>query len=90
MLPGPPWHYSGEMLTVGYLTDAAAVAALLPAPLQPVADDEHPEAVVMIFADWQSCSEAHEEVSDPVRSQYEEAFVVVRCRWEEQTWSRCV
>ena len=90
MLPSPPWHYSGEMLTVEYRTDPAAVAALLPAPLKPVHDDEDPGAVAMIFADWQSCSNAHEEVTDPVRSQYKEAFVVVRCRWNDQIWSRCV
>ncbi len=90
VLPGPPWHYSGEMLTVEYRTDPAAVAALLPAPLQPVHDDEDPGAVAVIFADWQSCSDAHEEVTDPVRSQYKEAFVVVRCRWQDQMWSRCV
>jgi acetoacetate decarboxylase len=90
MLPSPPWHYSGEMLTVEYRTDPAAVAALLPAPLTPVHDDEDPGAVAVIFADWQSCSDAHEEVSDPVRSQYKEAFVVVRCRWNDQIWSRCV
>lgn len=90
MLPGPPWHYSGEMLTVEYRTDPAAVAALLPKPLQPVHHDEDPGAVAVIFADWQSCSDAHEEVTDPVRSQYKEAFVVVRCRWQEQIWSRCV
>jgi acetoacetate decarboxylase len=90
LLPSPPWHYSGEMLTVEYRTDPAAVAELLPAPLTPVHDDEDPGAVAVIFADWQSCSDAHEEVSDPVRAQYKEAFVVVRCRWNNQIWSRCV
>jgi Acetoacetate decarboxylase (ADC) len=90
LLPSPPWHYSGEMLTVEYRTDPAAVAELLPAPLTPVHEDEDPGAVAVIFADWQSCSDAHEEVSDPVRAQYKEAFVVVRCRWNDQIWSRCV
>ncbi len=90
IVPSPPWHYSGEMLTVEYRTDPAAVAALLPAPLTPVQDNEDPGAVAVVFADWQSCSDLHEEVTDPVRSQYKEAFVVVRCRWREQIWSRCV
>jgi acetoacetate decarboxylase len=90
LLPPPPWHYSGEMLTVEYRTDPAAVAELLPAPLSPVHDNEDPGAVAVIFADWQSCSDAHEEVSDPVRAQYKEAFVVVRCRWNNEIWSRCV
>ena len=44
----------------------------------------------MIWADWQSCSSSREELLDPVRSQYKEAFVVVRCSFEGQTYSRCV
>ena len=35
-----------------------------------------------IFADWQSCSDGGEELLDPVRGQYKECFVVVRCRYE--------
>ena len=38
-----------------------------------------PGAVAIIWADWQSCSDRGEELLDPVRSQYKEAFVVVRC-----------
>ena len=30
------------------------------------------------------------EWDDPIRVQYREAFVVVRCRWNGQIWSRCV
>lgn len=30
LIPEPPWHYSGEMLTVEYRTDPARVAELLP------------------------------------------------------------
>ena len=29
ILPGPPWHYSGEMLTVEFRTDPANVAELI-------------------------------------------------------------
>src|SRR5262245_31107713 len=39
LLPPPPWHYSGTMLTLEYRTDPAAVAELLPAPLAPADDD---------------------------------------------------
>ena len=35
LLPPPPWHYSGDLLTVEYRTDPARVAELLPAPLAP-------------------------------------------------------
>lgn len=88
LLPEPPWHYSGAMLTLEYRTDPAAVAELLPAPLEPADDD--PGAVAIIWADWQSCSDTFEEVLDPVRCQYLEAFVVVRCKYQGQHYSRCV
>lgn len=88
LLPAPPWHYSGEMLTIEYRTDPAKVAALLPEGLNPA--DEDPGAVALIWADWQSCSDTFEELVDPVRSQYKEAFVVVRCKWRDETWSRCL
>jgi hypothetical protein len=88
LIPSPPWYYSGDLLTVEYRTDPARVAELLPAPLSLATED--PGAVAMIWADWQSCSSSREELLDPVRSQYKEAFVVVRCSFEGQTFSRCV
>ena len=44
----------------------------------------------MIWADWQSCSDTFEELLDPVRAQYVETFVVVRCQYRGETYSRCV
>ncbi len=88
LIPSPPWFYSGDLLTVEYRTDPARVAELLPAPLSLAAED--PGAVALIWADWQSCSSSREELLDPVRSQYKEAFVVVRCSFEGRTYSRCV
>lgn len=88
IIPNPPWHYSGAMLTVEYRTDPAAVAELLPPPLSLA--DEDPGAVAVIWADWQSCSDTFEELLDPVRSQYLECFVVVRCKYRGETYSRCV
>lgn len=88
LIPSPPWFYSGDLLTVEYRTDPARVAELLPAPLAPAAED--PGAVALIWADWQSCSASREELLDPVRAQYKEAFVVVRCSFAGRTYSRCV
>ena len=51
--------------------------------------EEDPDAVAIVFADWQSCS-AGAGLLDPVRSQYKEAFVVVRCRHDGETYSRCI
>src|SRR5438552_6423959 len=88
IVPPPPWHYSDDVLTIEYRTDPARVAALLPAPLEPA--DEDPGAVAVVFADWQSCSDTFEELLDPVRAQYREAFVVVRCAFRGELYSRCV
>jgi acetoacetate decarboxylase len=75
------------MITVEYRTEPDFVATLLP---EGAALAEHdPGAVALIWADWQSAGDDLSEVLDPVRSQYKECFVVVRCRWEGRTWSRC-
>jgi acetoacetate decarboxylase len=88
LIPSPPWHYSGDLLTVEYRTDPGRVAELLPEPLTPAPED--PGAVAIIWADWQSCGDSREELLDPVRAQYKECFVVVRCAYEGRTYSRCV
>ena len=82
ILPHMPWHYSGDLLTVEYRTDPSRVAELLPEPLTLVPDDHDPGAVAMIFADWQSCGDDLSELDDPVRSQYKEAFIVIRCMYQ--------
>lgn len=86
LIPPPPWHYSGEMITFEFRADPDRVAELLPAGA--TLADEEPGAVALIWADWQSCGDGFEELLDPVRSQYKECFAVVRCRWDGQTWSR--
>jgi acetoacetate decarboxylase len=90
LLPEPPWHYSGDLLTVEYRTDPKHLRALLPPDVELVNDDEDPGAVAFIWADWQSCGPDGAELLDPVRSQYKEAFVVVRCRYQGEIYSRCV
>ena len=88
LVPAPPWHYSGEMLTIEYRTEPERVSELLAPPLEPARDD--PGAVAVIFAEWQSCSDTLEELVDPLRAQYRECFVVVRCTYCDETYSRCV
>jgi acetoacetate decarboxylase len=88
IVPAPPWHYSGELLTIEYRTEPDRVRELLPEPL--TLEEEDPGAVALLWADWQSCSDGGEELLDPVRSQYKECFVVVRCRYRGETYSRCI
>ncbi len=88
LVPQMPWHYSGTLLTIEYRTDVEKVRALLPEELDLAGED--PGAVALIWADWQSCSEGGAELLDPARSQYLEAFAVVRCNFEGKNYSRCV
>jgi acetoacetate decarboxylase len=90
ILPPLPWHYSGDLLTVEYRTDPSAIASLLPEGVSLPLDDEDPGAVAFIWADWQSCGDDGAELLDPVRAQYKEAFVVVRCRYKGRLYSRCL
>lgn len=88
LVPAPPWHYSGDVLTLEYRAAPGSVGEWLPPGVEPAEDE--PDAVAVIWADWQSCSDDGEELLDPVRSQYKECFMVVRCRFEGETYSRCV
>lgn len=88
LVPSPPWYYSGTLLTVEYRTDPANVRSILPDDIQVAPED--PGAVALIWADWQSCSAGGLELLDPIRSQYLEAFIVVRCSYEGTVYSRCV
>ena len=88
VLPNPPWHYSGQLLTFEYRTDVDAVKAHLPEGIE-LADDD-PGAVALIWADWQSCGSDFAELLDPVRAQYKEVFLVVRCKYAGNTYTRCL
>lgn len=88
LLPSPPWHYAGDLLTIEYRTDPKMIGELLPKPLTLAAED--PGAVALIWADWQSCGGSQAEMLDPIRAQYKEAFFVVRCTFEGRTYSRCI
>jgi acetoacetate decarboxylase len=88
IVPPPPWHYSGDVLTIEYRTHPDNVVALLPTGVDPAPED--PGAVAIIWADWQSCGDDGAELLDPFRSQYKECFVVVRCSFRGQVYSRCV
>jgi Acetoacetate decarboxylase (ADC) len=75
IIPAPPWHYVGDFLVIEYWAEPAAVAAVLPPGLSPLAED--PGRCAALFVDWQSCSDSGEELLDPVRGQYREFFIVV-------------
>ncbi|HEY3736961.1 MAG TPA: acetoacetate decarboxylase family protein [Jatrophihabitans sp.] len=74
LVPPPPWHFSGEALGIDFKADPAAVAAVLPAPLEPVGDG----SASMVFIEWSSSADSDPRViADPARGQYREAYVQV-------------
>jgi acetoacetate decarboxylase len=75
LVPPPPWHYVGDFLVVDFHADPDAAVSLLPDGLEPFAED--PGRCAAVFADWQSFSQDGDELTDPVRSQYRECYLVV-------------
>jgi acetoacetate decarboxylase len=74
ILTPPPWHYSGELISVDFTADPSAVAALMPPGIEPAGDG----AASFVFADWSSASDADPRVrDDPARGQYKEAYVIL-------------
>jgi acetoacetate decarboxylase len=73
ILTAPPWHYSGEIVSVDFAAEPEVVAALLPPEIEPAGDG----SCTFVFADWCSASDADPRVrDDPARGQYKEAYVV--------------
>src|ERR1700712_3089787 len=74
LVPAPPWHFSGEALGIDFRADPAAIAAVLPAGLEPLGDG----SASFVFCDWSSSAEHDPRIAaDPARGQYREAYVAV-------------
>jgi acetoacetate decarboxylase len=82
----PPWHYSSDCLAIEYWADPAAVAALLPPGLVP--DDGSKGRAFFWFLDWQFTG-SNDELTDPARYQYREAFVLVEAIFEGTPVNYC-
>jgi acetoacetate decarboxylase len=74
ILTPPPWHYSGEIISVDFTAAPDVVAALMPPGIEPAGDG----SASFVFADWCSASDADPRIrDDPARGQYKEAYVVL-------------
>jgi acetoacetate decarboxylase len=82
----PPWHYSSDCIAIEYFTDPAAVAALL-APGLSLAEKAEGRAFFW-FLDWQFTG-SNDEITDPARYQYREAFVLVEAMFEQTPVNYC-
>jgi acetoacetate decarboxylase len=86
LVPPPPWHYVGDFLVIDYWCDPEAATALLPEGIEPHPD---PGRCAAVFADWQSFSEHGDELTDPVRSQYREFYIVVSAMLDGSEVTTC-
>jgi acetoacetate decarboxylase len=82
----PPWHYSSDCICIEYWADPTAVAALLPAGVK--ADPDSNGRAFLWFLDWQFTAE-NDEVTDPARYQYREAFVLLEAVFDGTPVNYC-
>jgi acetoacetate decarboxylase len=82
----PPWHYSSDCMAVEYWADPEAIAALLPPGLTP--DRKSAGRAFFWFLDWQFTG-SNDELTDPARYQYREAFALVEALFEGTPVNYC-
>src|ERR1700739_24877 len=70
----PPWHYSSDCIAIEFWADRSAVAAVLPPGL--AVDESSAGRGFFWFLDWQFTG-SNDELTDPARYQYREAFLLV-------------
>jgi hypothetical protein len=84
--PPPPWYYSADFLSIEFWADPSAIAATLPAGLDP--DPKAEGHAGAYFYDWQF-SGSNEEYLDPARYQYREFFILLDALFEGRPVSYC-
>ncbi|MDM0022800.1 acetoacetate decarboxylase family protein [Variovorax saccharolyticus] len=84
--PPPPWHYSSDIVGIEYWADPSLTAALLPPGLS--VDPETNGHSALLFLDWQFTAQ-NEELLDPSRFQYREAFVLIDAMRRDTPVSFC-
>src|SRR6201991_324382 len=75
----PPWHYSSDCIAIEYWADQKAIAALLPPGF--AVDEKSGGRAFFWFLDWQFTG-SNDELTDPARYQYREAFILVEAVFE--------
>jgi acetoacetate decarboxylase len=82
----PPWHYSSDCIAVEYWASPDAIQALLPPGLAP--DQKSNGRAFFWFLDWQFTG-SNDEVTDPARYQYREAFALVEAVFDGKPVNYC-
>ncbi|WP_084579579.1 acetoacetate decarboxylase family protein [Sphingomonas azotifigens] len=82
----PPWYYSSDCMAVEYWADPAALAEFLPDGVE--LDAESNGRAMFSFLDWQFTA-SNDELTDPARYQYREAFLLIEARFEGMPINYC-
>jgi acetoacetate decarboxylase len=82
----PPWHYSSDCIAIEYWADPSAVASLLPPGVTP--DKQANGRAFFWFLDWQFTG-SNDELTDPARYQYREAFVLIEAIFDGTPINYC-
>jgi acetoacetate decarboxylase len=82
----PPWHYSSDCMAIEYWSNPTAIAALLPPGV--ALDEKSGGRAFFWFLDWQFTA-SNDELTDPARSQYREAFVLVEATFDGTPINYC-
>ena len=80
LIPAPPWHYAGQLLSLAFDVDRAAAQALLPDGF-----GQATGSAAAHFCEWQSTSDGS-ELLDPAYSQYREFLALIEV---ERQGARC-
>jgi hypothetical protein len=71
LVPPPPWHYAGWLLSIEFECDRDRAAGFVPSSLGAATGRG-----TVHFAEWQATTDGS-ELLDPIQSQYREAIVVL-------------
>jgi acetoacetate decarboxylase len=82
----PPWHYSSDCIAIEYWANPDAIQALLPPGL--ALDQKSKGRAFFWFLDWQFTG-SNDELTDPARYQYREAFALVEATFEGKPVDYC-
>ena len=85
LLPPPPWHYSGEIISADFTAEPERIAELLPPGMEPMGDGSGS----FVFADWCSAADNDPRIrDDPAMVQYHEAYCMLYGVFDEKKVSR--
>jgi hypothetical protein len=71
LVPAPPWHYAGQVMSLAFQLDRAAGQSFLPDGFGAATG-----SAACHFCEWQSTTDGS-ELLDPIYAQYKEFFVLI-------------